>query len=132
MDRSPDRPDADPATLMSGQGRSASRDSLLLTARLKIGDHAGEVRIRNLSAGGLMAEYAKPVSLGERLEIDVRGIGTVPGRIAWATDGRVGIAFDAPIDPKLARKPVSTRKPGGEGNGWLHVYPAATPPRLKR
>lgn len=132
MDRSPDRPVVDAAALLSGHGRHASRDSLLLTAKLRIGDHETDVRIRNLSAGGLMAEYPRAVSLGERLEIDVRGVGPVAGRIAWATDGRIGIAFNEPIDPMLARKPVATRKPGDENKGWLHVYPAATPPRLKR
>jgi hypothetical protein len=40
------------------------------------------------------------------VEVEVRGVGWVSGRIAWATDGRVGIAFDTPIDPLLARKPV--------------------------
>jgi hypothetical protein len=33
-------------------------------------------------------------------------VGWVKGRIAWATDGRVGVAFDIEIDPMLARKPV--------------------------
>ncbi|PCD02592.1 hypothetical protein COC42_14420 [Sphingomonas spermidinifaciens] len=132
MDRSPDRPSADAAVLAKGRGRHAARDSLLLTARLRIGENAADVRIRNLSAGGLMAEYPRPVSLGEPVEIDVRGIGPVVGRIAWATDGRVGIAFDEPIDPMLARKPVTSRKAKGSDSSWLHVYPAATPPRLKR
>lgn len=132
MDRSPDPSLADAAATVNGHGRGAARDSLLLTARLRIGDQSADVRVRNLSAGGLMAEYAKAVSLGAAITIDVRGIGPVTGRVAWATDGRIGIAFDEPIDPKLARKPVATRQPGSETNGWLHVYPAATPPRLKR
>jgi hypothetical protein len=63
-------------------------------------------RVRNLSSGGLMAEYAAPVQSGTPVEIEVRGVGWVKGRIAWATDGRVGVAFDIEIDPMLARKPV--------------------------
>jgi hypothetical protein len=132
MDRSPEPPAADDTLPLGGPGRHGARDSLLLTARLRIGDRQADVRIRNLSAGGLMAEYAGAVSLSQPVEIDVRGVGPVAGRIAWATDGRVGIAFDEAIDPMLARKPVATRKPSDETNGWLHVYPAATPPRLKR
>ena len=132
MDRSPEPPAADATVPFGGQGRHAARDSLLLTARLRIGDRKVDVRIRNLSAGGLMAEYPGMVSLSQPVEIDVRGVGPVTGRVAWATDGRIGIAFDEPIDPMRARKPVTTRKPDSDHNGWLHVYPAATPPRLKR
>jgi len=87
--------------------RTGARDSLLLTAQFRVDN--GEVvqaRVRNLSSGGLMAEYAAPVEAGAPVEIEVRGVGWVRGRIAWATDGRVGVAFDIEIDPMLARKPV--------------------------
>ena len=88
--------------------RSTARDSLLLTAqfRLQGGSQVEPVRVRNLSSGGLMAEYASPIARETAVEIEVRGVGWVRGRIAWATDGRVGIAFDNEIDPMLARKPV--------------------------
>lgn len=87
--------------------RSASRDSLMLSAQLRVGDEAEvSVRVRNLSAGGLMAEYANPVTIGTRVQVDVRGVGWVGGRIAWTAEGRVGIAFDREIDPLAARKPV--------------------------
>lgn len=89
--------------------RSASRDSLLLSAQLRIGgEPETTVRVRNLSAGGLMAEYAEPVAIGTLLEVDVRGVGWVAGRIAWTAEGRVGIAFDREIDPMAARKPVGS------------------------
>ena len=64
------------------------------------------MRVRNLSSGGLMAEYAGPIARETPVEIEVRGVGWVKGKIAWATDGRVGIAFDSEINPMLARKPV--------------------------
>lgn len=88
--------------------RTGSRDSLLLTAqfRVSVDDKVAQVRVRNLSSGGLMAEYVGPVQSGTPVEIEVRGVGWVKGRIAWATDGRVGVAFDIEIDPMLARKPV--------------------------
>ncbi|WP_447724986.1 PilZ domain-containing protein [Sphingomonas koreensis] len=89
--------------------RSASRDSLMLSAQLRVGGEAEvTVRVRNLSAGGLMAEYANPVAVGTQVEVDVRGVGWVGGRIAWTAEGRVGIAFDREIDPMAARKPVGT------------------------
>lgn len=90
----------------SGQ-RSGARDSLLLAAQFRVdGADAGTVRVRNLSPGGLMAEHAAPIPRDTPVEIEVRGVGWVKGKIAWSAEGRVGVAFDVAIDPKLARKPV--------------------------
>lgn len=92
--------------------RTGSRDSLLLSAQLRIvGESAIHlVRVRNLSPGGLMAEYAEPVSIGAAVDVEVRNIGWIKGRVAWATDGRLGIAFDREVDPLAARKPVGGGK----------------------
>lgn len=90
--------------------RNDSRDSLFLAARLSVGGLAAEqVRVRNLSAGGLMAEYPAPVEAGTPVLLELRGIGEIGGRIAWATDGRIGVAFDQQIDPMRARKPVASK-----------------------
>lgn len=88
--------------------RGMDRDSLFLKAILRFGSSKveNEVRIRNLSAGGLMAEAPLRVTRGERVEINLRNIGWITGHVAWVTEGRIGIAFDHPIDPKDARKPV--------------------------
>jgi hypothetical protein len=90
------------------QDRNAARDSLFLMAELRIGTTVTTVRVRNLSAGGLMAEY--PLGLAEDavVECDLRGVGVVRGRVAWSAAGRIGIAFERPIDPLMARKPVGT------------------------
>ena len=95
---------------MSAAKRSMDRDSLFLKAVLRFPNTKveHEVRIRNLSAGGLMAESPTHTQRGEPVEIKLRSIGWVSGHIAWATDGRVGIAFDHHINPKDARNPVST------------------------
>lgn len=92
---------------------AAKRDSLFLNANLRrTGDtRVLPVRVRNLSAGGLMAEVSEPLDSDAAVEVEVRGLGWVSGRIAWHTEGRTGIAFDRPIDPQRARKPVS----GGKG-----------------
>lgn len=88
--------------------RQEARDSLFLIAQFRLFGGRGEwqVRVRNLSAGGLMAELPEPLEIGTAVEVEVRGIGWVLGRIAWAAAGRVGVAFEQQIDPKLARKPV--------------------------
>lgn len=96
----------------SADGRA--RDSLLLMARLKTAGQSEPltVRIRNLSEGGLMAELPFDLPCDASVEIEVRGIGWVAGRVAWQTQGRAGIAFDVPIDPRRARKPYGSRERG--------------------
>jgi len=88
--------------------RTRSRDSLFLAARMRLGDDkaAQDVRVRNLSEGGLMVEVAKPLPIGTLLILEVRGLGEVRGSVAWYAEGRAGVALDRPIDPKKARKPV--------------------------
>lgn len=97
------------------QSRNEARDSLFLMADFRIAGLSDimQVRVRNLSAGGLMAEFPAGLDLGLRVEFDVRGIGWVPGKVAWSAAGRIGVAFDRAIDPMLARKPVGhgTRTP---------------------
>ena len=88
--------------------RGRGRDSLFLTARLVLPGARDPIdaRVRNLSAGGLMLEVERPVEDGVGVTLTMRGVGEVTGKVAWCAEGRIGIAFDRPIDPKLARKPV--------------------------
>ena len=92
-------------------GGVRGRDSLLLMATLSGKDLRAPmtVRVRNLSPGGLMAELPVPIAADAAVEIDLRGVGRIAGRVAWQTLGRAGIAFDQEIDPHLARKPVVGR-----------------------
>ena len=88
--------------------RAETRDSLFLLAALcRAGQADVPVKVRNLSNGGMMVEGNGLFLRGEAIEADLRGVGRVPGKVAWTASGRIGIAFDAPIDAKLARKPVS-------------------------
>lgn len=88
--------------------RARDRDSLFLAATLKVAGviEPAPVRVRNLSEGGLMAELPQGAPVGAPVELTLRGIGPVTGEVAWCTAGRIGVAFDRPIDPKKARKPV--------------------------
>jgi len=91
--------------------REDMRDSLFLQAPLRYAADVPAVvmRVRNLSAGGLMADCAIPLEIGQPVEVEVRNIGTVPGHIAWVQDGQIGVAFDQRIEPHRARSPVGTR-----------------------
>ena len=87
--------------------RRDDRDSLMVLARIRI-EGEGEsvpVRVRNVSSGGLMAQATDDYQPGVRVEIELEGMGRVAGSVAWAEAGRIGIAFDHPVDKQRARKP---------------------------
>lgn len=87
--------------------RATARDSLFLAGKLRFDgiNQSYDVRIRNLSATGMMAECPAAVSVGQIVVVETKGVGDIPSRVAWATDGRIGIAFDKEINPQLARNP---------------------------
>jgi PilZ domain len=90
--------------------RSNNRNSLLLKAVLRFPASAQEreVRVRNLSSGGLMAEAPIQASRGEIVEINLKALGWITGKVAWVAESRFGIAFDYPVDPKAARQNVTS------------------------
>ena len=91
------------------QLRSEPRQSMLLMASVRRPGGADvAVKIRNISPGGMMAECPGGFARGEAMVAELRGVGTVPGRIAWVSAGRIGVAFDGPIDPRRARVPVAS------------------------
>ena len=54
-------------------------------------------RVRNVSAGGLMAEAAQPVAVGESVEVELSSQ-KIPGSVVWVRDGTVGVKFDQTVD----------------------------------
>jgi len=95
--------------MTDGEHRHIGRDSLFVLADLRIDGIEGEhrIRVRNLSAGGLMAEGAFNVQRGQLVWTQLRNIGWVEGSVAWVQDSRFGIAFREDIDPRVARAPLA-------------------------
>ena len=94
--------------------RNVARDSLFLFAELGFEGRVDRIRVkvRNLSAGGMMADGGGiDVARGDRITVNLRNVGAVPGTVAWVQGSRFGIAFENEIDPKLPRTAVET---GGE------------------
>ena len=93
--------------------RNIARDSLFLMAELRVPGQDGlsRVKVRNLSAGGMMAEGTVSAVRGTLVEVNIRNVGWVEGAIAWTHGDRCGIAFSEEIDPMIARAPVTI----GEG-----------------
>lgn len=89
--------------------RQIERDSLLLMAAVRV-DRSGSshpIKVRNLSAGGMMAEGEVQVERGTPVTVELRNIGPVEGSVAWIEGNRFGVTFAGQVDPKLARAPVS-------------------------
>lgn len=91
-----------------GENRQIARDSLFLMADLRVDGLDGDFRIkvRNLSAGGMMGEGTVRVVRGTMVQVNIRNVGWVEGSVAWVQDNRFGVAFSSDIDPRLAREPV--------------------------
>ncbi len=92
------------------ENRHLNRDSLFLMADLRVDGEDGEhrIKVRNLSAGGMMGEGRVRVARGNLVEINIRNIGWVEGTVAWLHEDRFGVAFVEEIDPKVARAPLAT------------------------
>ncbi|SNS80288.1 PilZ domain-containing protein [Sphingopyxis indica] len=88
--------------------RSADRDSLFMQANLYVtnGGQPALVRVRNLSPGGMLAEGPVRVAEGAAIEVELRNIGPVPGRVVWVGEGKFGIAFDRQVNPQVVRRQV--------------------------
>ena len=87
--------------------RQVNRDSLFLLAQVRVDGHeeVARVKVRNLSAGGMMAEGEAKVVRGSLVGVELRNIGWVEGSVAWKQDTRFGIAFVDEIDPAVVRAP---------------------------
>ena len=85
--------------------RQVNRDSLFLLAQLRVDgqDAVYRVKVRNLSAGGMMAEGEARVMRGSLVMVELRNVGWVEGSVAWKQDNRFGIAFVDEIDPVVVR-----------------------------
>jgi hypothetical protein len=96
--------------------RRDERDSLFLTAGMRMPDQEETVRIRvrNLSLGGMTGESAVHAKRGERVMIDLPNVGWVMGTVAWVNKNRFGVSFDREIDRKAVRQPVSGAVNGSE------------------
>lgn len=89
--------------------RQVDRDSLFLLAQLRVDGRSDlyRVKVRNLSAGGMMAEGEVKVDRGALVEVELRNLGWVEGTVAWKQDSRFGIQFVDEVDPKRARAQVT-------------------------
>lgn len=55
------------------------------------------IRVRNVSAGGLMAEIGHPVSVGDIVEVELSSQ-KISSSVIWTRDGTAGFKFEQNID----------------------------------
>ena len=83
---------------MVEDGRTEPRSRMLRAAKLRVtGGPATNVTIRNLSSTGALVEASRVPGKDSEVEL-IKGELASTGIIAWATPGRCGISFHAPID----------------------------------
>ncbi|HUD95490.1 PilZ domain-containing protein [Sphingobium sp.] len=112
VEQSGNGPDAAPDRSLAP--RESRVTTLLLIGKLR--SHHGEslCRIRNLSSGGLMAEVHVPLTEGDPVEIELKAGDRLSGEVRWVMAGRMGIAFDNPVEVGnvLARAAIRSSEQG--------------------
>lgn len=98
--------------------REARVTTILLIGKL-IGPHGEALcRIRNLSSGGLMAEVHIPLVHDDAVEIELKAGERLSGRVRWTRQGRMGIAFDKPLEVgTLLARAASRQAERGQARG---------------
>jgi hypothetical protein len=84
---------------------------MLLLAVAAVRGQEYQIKIRNLSAGGMMAEACAGLVAGDPITVTLRNIGPVDGKVAWTNNLRFGVAFDVEIDPQRVRLHVPEGRP---------------------
>lgn len=97
--------------------RTSQRHSVLLNATVRTDRVERQVRVCNVSTGGLMAKTDAPLETGAGILVLLRNCEPIWGSIAWFRRGTFGVAFDDPIDVDQVKLPV----------GWTQYAGLASP-----
>jgi PilZ domain len=91
------------------ESRQVARDSLFVMADMRLdgSENLHRIKVRNLSAGGMMGEGSARVSRDATVWVNVRNSDWIEGTVAWVHENRFGVAFREEIDPGIVRAPVA-------------------------
>lgn len=106
------------------QKRGAKRDSLFMRGELARidGRQIGSIRIRNLSATGLMADCDATLQTSNQVAVTLPSTQTVSATVTWVGKGKIGLHFDEAIDPQAVRRPVVSRHQSGDSTGGTNFF----------
>jgi diguanylate cyclase (GGDEF)-like protein/PAS domain S-box-containing protein len=91
-------------------GPKVARDPryrVLRTATIEIEGASHHVRMRNISEGGVTVEFTGWAAEQSTVRIAITDGPVVAGIIRWVRDGKMGIAFTAPLDLRLLTQPLA-------------------------
>lgn len=87
------------------QNRRSRRSNVLMAATLESATGTAKVTLRNLSADGALVEGDRIPAAGSDLVFRKKDL-AVGGKIAWVSDRRAGIAFDAKLEPETVLRHI--------------------------
>lgn len=105
------------------------RNTLNIAVRITHAEHSFDTTTHNLSAGGMQADMAETLSVGDPLTIDLPHIGSVGGRVVWTRGARFGVAFTEVVD--IARI-FSTKATATKRSARRPVAPSPLGPLVTR
>jgi len=92
------KPSQAAGTSVEDRRRSVRHATVNQVAKIRLGSGREELcLLRDISAEGLKAEVYIALDRGVSIDIELRTAHSVRGRIVWAANNEIGVAFDAPI-----------------------------------
>ncbi|MFM9977344.1 MAG: PilZ domain-containing protein [Sphingomonadaceae bacterium] len=95
--------------------RAARLTTILLVARMSIGQRDDLCRVRNISVGGMRIETLASVEVGQAIDVELKNGVSVRAEVMWVRDAAAGVRFEAPVDIAEVLAPAGkTRAAAGE------------------
>jgi hypothetical protein len=112
-------------TMEKSDHRQIGRESMFVMADLLAAGLDGEhrIKVRNLSAGGMMGEGPVSVVRGTAVSVNLGNLGWIEGSVAWVQENRFGVAFHDEIDPGSVGAPDGSK--AGADLSLAHQAPKA-------
>ncbi|HUD92995.1 PilZ domain-containing protein [Sphingobium sp.] len=85
----------------SVEQRRAQRDLVDMVSHATARGRTQSIRIINISALGLMCRTDGELLTGERVTVWLPVLKDYPSVVRWAEDGRAGLEFMEPVNPRL-------------------------------
>lgn len=91
--------------------RRAARVLVDMVSHITARGRTHGIRVINISELGLMCRSDAELLIGERVSVWLPMIKDVQAEVRWAEDGRVGMEFCAPIQPRIYESMLSLIPP---------------------
>ena len=102
--------------------RSVRHAAINQVAKIRLATGREELcLLRDISAEGMKAEVYIPLEVGAQIDVELRTAHNARGRVVWAVEKEIGVAFDAPIPAAAMLAHCSFEENGA----------SLRPPRLK-